>query len=96
MGAGAGWLDYNNDGWMDAILVNSGYTTPQFHPPTPRNRLSTAITRRHLHRRDSRDPEFVATAGFYFGVAIGGLRQRWLPGHIYDRLSPQRALPQQS
>ena len=32
MGAGAGWIDYNQDGYLDAILINSGYT-PFFHPP---------------------------------------------------------------
>ena len=31
MGAGAGWIDYNQDGYLDAILINSGYT-PFFHP----------------------------------------------------------------
>src|ERR1700730_19346125 len=33
MGAGAGWIDYDQDGFLDAILINSGYT-PFFHPPS--------------------------------------------------------------
>src|SRR6202167_2781721 len=31
MGAGVGWIDYNQDGYLDAIFVNSGYT-PYYHP----------------------------------------------------------------
>jgi hypothetical protein len=30
MGSGVAWLDYNQDGLMDALFVNSGYT-PLFH-----------------------------------------------------------------
>jgi len=31
MGAGVAWMDYNQDGWLDAFFVNSGFT-PFFHP----------------------------------------------------------------
>src|ERR1700674_167191 len=31
MGAGVAWIDYNQDGWLDAFFVNSGFT-PFFHP----------------------------------------------------------------
>jgi FG-GAP-like repeat len=34
MGAGVGWIDYNQDGYLDAIFVNSGYT-PYYHPLVP-------------------------------------------------------------
>jgi hypothetical protein len=34
MGAGAGFLDIDGDGWLDAVFVNSGYT-PHFRPETP-------------------------------------------------------------
>jgi hypothetical protein len=30
----AAWLDYDQDGFLDAFFVNSGYT-PLFHPPEP-------------------------------------------------------------
>ncbi len=34
MGAGVAWIDYNQDGFLDAFFVNSGYT-PFFHPEKP-------------------------------------------------------------
>jgi enediyne biosynthesis protein E4 len=34
MGAGVAWIDYNQDGFMDAFFVNSG-DTPYFHPAEP-------------------------------------------------------------
>ncbi len=34
MGAGVGWIDYDQDGFLDAFFVNSG-ATPHFKPPTP-------------------------------------------------------------
>jgi len=69
MGAGAGWLDYNNDGWMDAILVNSG-PTPLFHPAT--------LPQPALYRNNgdgtftdvTRESGIHSDGGFYFGVAI--------------------------
>lgn len=34
MGAGVAWIDYNQDGFLDAFFVNSGYT-PNYHPLLP-------------------------------------------------------------
>ncbi|MDE3164274.1 MAG: VCBS repeat-containing protein, partial [Acidobacteriota bacterium] len=34
MGPGVAFLDYDNDGWMDIFLVNSG-ESDFFHPKTP-------------------------------------------------------------
>jgi hypothetical protein len=34
MGAGCGWLDYDQDGYLDLYLVN-GAATAAYHPPQP-------------------------------------------------------------
>src|SRR5216684_2286917 len=34
MGAGVAWIEYDQDGYLDAFFVNSGYT-PNFHPAEP-------------------------------------------------------------
>lgn len=70
MGAGCAWLDYDQDGFLDAFLVNSG-TTLQFRPksmPQPalyRNNGDGTFTdvtaRSGIHVED----------GFYIGVAVG-------------------------
>ncbi|HTV58587.1 MAG TPA: CRTAC1 family protein [Verrucomicrobiae bacterium] len=70
MGAGVAWLDYNQDGYMDAFFVNSGYT-PFFHPKTPpqpalyRNNGDGTFT-------DVTPQSKIRTGGlFFFGVAVG-------------------------
>ena len=70
MGAGVAWIDYNQDGWLDAFFVNSGFT-PFFHPekaPQPalyRNNGDGTFT-------DVTEQAAIRTDGtFYFGVAVG-------------------------
>ncbi len=69
MGAGVGWIDYDNDGYLDAFFVNSGYT-PFFHPDKPpqpalyhnnRNGTFTDVTEKSGIHSDGT---------FYFGVAV--------------------------
>ncbi|WP_263359047.1 CRTAC1 family protein [Acidicapsa ligni] len=68
-GAGCAFLDYDNDGWMDIYLVNSG-ACDFFTPATP---LRNALY------RNNRDGTFtdvtlkagVAGAGYGMGVAVG-------------------------
>jgi hypothetical protein len=68
-GAGCAFLDYDNDGWMDIFLVNSG-ACDFFTPPKP---LRNALY------RNNRDGTFtdvtakagVADAGYGMGVAVG-------------------------
>jgi hypothetical protein len=70
MGAGVAWIDYNQDGWLDAFFVNSGLT-PFFHPekaPQPalyRNNGDGTFT-------DVTEQAGIRTDGtFFFGVAVG-------------------------
>ena len=68
-GAGCAFLDFDNDGWMDIYLVNSGKSN-FFNPPRP---LQNALY------RNNRDGTFtdvtakagVAGGGYGMGVAVG-------------------------
>jgi hypothetical protein len=68
-GAGCAFLDFDNDGWMDIYLVNSGKSN-FFNPPHP---LQNALY------RNNRDGTFtdvtakagVAGGGYGMGVAVG-------------------------
>ena len=69
MGAGVAWIDYNQDGFLDAFFVNSGYT-PHFHPAKPpqpalyRNNGDGTFT-------DVTEQAGIHTDGtFFFGVAV--------------------------
>jgi enediyne biosynthesis protein E4 len=70
MGAGVAWIDYNQDGYLDAFFVNSGYT-PYYHPLVPpqpalyrnnRDGTFTDVTEQSKIRSDGT---------FFFGVAVG-------------------------
>jgi hypothetical protein len=70
MGSGVAWLDYNQDGLMDALFVNSGYT-PLFHssaepqPALYRNNGNGTFT-------DVTAQSGIKTNGHFFaGVAVG-------------------------
>src|ERR1700683_3052245 len=70
MGAGVAWIDYNQDGYLDAFFVNSGYT-PFFHPEHP---PQPALYR---NNRDGTFTDVTAASKihsdgtFFFGVAVG-------------------------
>jgi enediyne biosynthesis protein E4 len=69
MGPGCGWLDYNQDGFLDAFFVNSG-RTPNFHP--------AAFPQPALYRNNGNgtftdvtsQSGIKLTDGFYIGVAV--------------------------
>jgi enediyne biosynthesis protein E4 len=70
MGSGVGWLDYDQDGLMDAIFVNSGFT-PLFHSgPEPQPAL-------YHNNGDGTFTDVTSQSGiktnghFFAGVAVG-------------------------
>ena len=67
VGAGCAFFDYDNDGWMDIYLVNSG-ASDFHHPVTP---LKNALYRNNHNGTftDVTDKACVAGGGFGMGVA---------------------------
>jgi len=68
-GAGCAFLDYDNDGWMDIYLVNSG-PCDFFHPVTP---LRNALYRNNRDGTftDVTEKASVPGGGYGQGVAVG-------------------------
>jgi enediyne biosynthesis protein E4 len=69
LGPGLAWIDYDNDGWMDLYLVNSG-PCDFYKPPKP---LSNAL---YKNNRDGTFTDVTAAAGvaggtFGMGVSVG-------------------------
>ena len=70
MGAGCAWLDYNNDGLLDAFFVNSGPTIAY----TPLRRLRNALYRNNGDGTFSDvtdEAGLRGKGGFYMGVGVG-------------------------
>ena len=92
-GAGCAFLDYDNDGWMDIYLVNSGKC----------DFLHSAAPLRNALYRNNRDGTFTDVTE-KAGVAGGRLRHgrrrrrlRWrrLPRSLRHAIRPQHSLSQQ-
>ncbi len=94
LGPGCAFLDYDNDGWMDIFLVNSG-PSDFWKPPKPvRNAL-------YKNNRDGTFTDVTEKAGvagslFRHGRRRRGLRQRRLAGHLGDRLRELHPVQEQS
>lgn len=70
MGAGVAWLDYNQDGYMDAFFVNSG-DTPYFHPATPPQPALYRNNGDGTFTDVTAESKIHADGTFFFGVAVG-------------------------
>ena len=68
-GAGCAFLDYDNDGWMDIYLVNSGRC--DFYDPNPPLRNALYRNNRDGTFTDVTEKAGVAGGGFGQGVAVG-------------------------
>jgi enediyne biosynthesis protein E4 len=68
-GAGCAFLDYDNDGWMDIYLVNSGKS--DFFTPDPPLRNALYRNNRDGTFTDVTQRAGVAAGGFGQGVAVG-------------------------
>ena len=70
-GAGCAFFDYDNDGWMDIYLVNSGKC--DFFTPDPPLRNALYKNNRDGTFTDVTEKAGVAAGGFGQGVAVGDL-----------------------
>ena len=68
-GAGCAFLDYDNDGWMDIYLVNSGKC--DFFDPAPPLRNALYRNNRDGSFTDVTEKAGVAAGGYGQGVAVG-------------------------
>ena len=68
-GAGCAFLDYDNDGWMDIYLVNSGKC--DFYDPNPPLRNALYRNNRDGTFTDVTEKAGVAGGGYGMGVAVG-------------------------
>src|SRR6202035_1327383 len=68
-GAGCAFLDYDNDGWMDIYLVNSGKC--DFYSPNPPLRNALYRTNRDGTFSDVTEKAVAAGGGYGMGAAVG-------------------------
>jgi len=69
LGGGGGFIDYDNDGWMDIYLVNGGKC--DFYDPDPPLRNALYHNNRDGTFTDVTEKAGVAGGGFGMGVAVG-------------------------
>src|SRR5215469_5705505 len=69
VGAGCAFLDYDNDGWMDVYLVNSGHC--DFYDPNPPLRNALYRNNRDGTFTDVTEKAGVLGGGYGMGVAVG-------------------------
>ena len=69
LGGGGGFIDYDNDGWMDIYLVNSGKC--DFYDPNPPLRNALYHNNRDGTFMDVTEKAGLAGGGYGMGVAVG-------------------------
>ncbi len=93
MGPGCAFLDYDNDGWMDIFLVNSGPMRLLQAVETDSQRALQEQSRRHLHRCHGESRR--RRQHLRHGRRGRRLRQRWLPRPVPHRVRPADSVSQQ-
>ncbi len=92
MGSGLAWLDYDNDGWMDLYVVQSGPFPPSGSPRAQdrlyRNNGDGTFT-------DVTEKAELSDTAYGMGVDRRRLRQRRVHGPLRDELRRQHPVPQQ-
>jgi hypothetical protein len=76
-GAGCAFLDYDNDGWLDIYLVNSGKC--DFFAPDPPLRNALYKNNRDGTFTDVTEKAGVGAGGYGMGVAVGDYNSDGLP-----------------
>jgi hypothetical protein len=76
-GAGCAFLDFDNDGWMDIYLVNSGKC--DFFDPSPPLRNALYRNNRNGTFTDVTEKAGVASGGYGMGAAVGDYDGDGLP-----------------
>ena len=76
-GAGCAFIDYDNDGWMDIYLVNSGHC--DFYDPNPPLRNALYHNNRDGTFTDVTEKAGVPGGGYGMGVAVGDYDGDGLP-----------------
>jgi len=70
MGAGVAWIDYDQDGYLDAFFVNSGFT-PLFHPAAPPQPALYHNNRDGTFTDATAVSQIHTDGTMFFGVAVG-------------------------
>jgi hypothetical protein len=76
-GAGCAFLDFDNDGWMDIYLVNSGHC--DFYDPNPPLRNALYRNNRDGTFTDVTEKSGLQGGGYGMGVAVGDYDGDGLP-----------------
>ena len=89
LGPGCAFVDYDNDGWVDIFLVNSG-PSDFWKPSKP---VRNALYKNNRDGTFSDVTEKAGVGGSYFGMGVGRrLRQRRMVRPLRDCLRPVHPL----